>query len=213
MPRDTTSLINIRNIALEMGATLFIRHEWMDVIDGKLYIAETGKDKFDWNSYMTNSYPAKHFELNDDNTINDPYGRILVFNPEDNSMKVHLEGGTSTIDSKTNFSNPDCIVKLEKDGKKYLVMSEDLVGTTQNRISKEAITAGEKYCEVYILDMEIENPTVDDLVRFSVSPNGSETTGDCFTPDGKTMFLNIQHPNSKNKSPFNFSTTVAIQGF
>ena len=64
-----------------------------------------------------------------------------------------------------------------------------------------------------MLDMSIENPTVDDLQRFAVAPNGSETTGDCFTPDGKTMFLNVQHPSKENKAPFNFSTTIAVEGF
>ena len=212
LPRDTNALIYARSLAIEMGATLFIRHEWMDVIDGKLYIAETGKDVFDWTKYLTHSSPASHFKI-ENGIVKDPFGRILVFDPSDNSMKVHLEAGNSTKNETTNFSNPDCIVKLERDGKTYLVMSEDLVGISKNRISKEAIDVGEKYCEVYILDMSIENPTVDDLTRFAVSPNGAETTGDCFTPDGKTMFLNVQHPNSNNKEPFNSSTTLAIEGF
>ncbi len=33
-----------------------------------------------------------------------------------------------------------------------------------------------------------------DLRRFFVGPNGSEVTGIAFTPDNKTMFVNIQHP-------------------
>jgi secreted PhoX family phosphatase len=34
----------------------------------------------------------------------------------------------------------------------------------------------------------------DTLKRFLVGPKGSEITGLCETPDGKTMFINIQHP-------------------
>ena len=218
IPRDTNSLIHARSVAIGLGATLFMRHEWMDVINGKLYIAETGKDMFQWASYLGTTKPAPQFDTelmqtSKDGIGKDPYGRILEFNPENNQMRVFLEGGTAKNDSTKNFSNPDCIVKLEREGKTYLVMSEDLVGTTANRISKEAMAAGEKYCEIYMLDMSIENPTVDDLQRFAAAPNYSETTGDCFTPDGKTMFLNVQHPSKENKDPFNCSTTIAIEGF
>ena len=37
-------------------------------------------------------------------------------------------------------------------------------------------------------------PTADTLKRFLVGPAGCEITGLCETPDGKTMFINIQHP-------------------
>jgi hypothetical protein len=33
-----------------------------------------------------------------------------------------------------------------------------------------------------------------EIRRFLTSPNGSEVTGVVTTPDGKTMFVNIQHP-------------------
>ncbi|AIN60031.1 PhoX family protein [Pseudomonas soli] len=35
-----------------------------------------------------------------------------------------------------------------------------------------------------------------DLRRFFVGPNGCEVTGIAFTPDNKTMFVNIQHPDN-----------------
>jgi secreted PhoX family phosphatase len=35
------------------------------------------------------------------------------------------------------------------------------------------------------------------LKRFLVAPKGSEVTGVAETPDGKTMFVNIQHPGEK----------------
>lgn len=37
-------------------------------------------------------------------------------------------------------------------------------------------------------------PTADTLKRFLVGPKGCEITGVCETPDGKTLFINIQHP-------------------
>ena len=39
-----------------------------------------------------------------------------------------------------------------------------------------------------------DRPTADTLKRFLVGPVGSEITGISETPDGKTMFINIQHP-------------------
>jgi uncharacterized protein len=37
-------------------------------------------------------------------------------------------------------------------------------------------------------------PTASTLKRFLVGPVGCEITGLAETPDGKTMFINIQHP-------------------
>lgn len=37
-------------------------------------------------------------------------------------------------------------------------------------------------------------PTADTLKRFLVGPSGCEITGACETPDGKALFINIQHP-------------------
>ena len=39
-----------------------------------------------------------------------------------------------------------------------------------------------------------KTPTADTLKRFLVGPVGCEITGLCETPDGKAMFINIQHP-------------------
>jgi hypothetical protein len=39
-----------------------------------------------------------------------------------------------------------------------------------------------------------KNPTPATLARFLVGPKGCEITGWCETPDGRTIFVNIQHP-------------------
>ncbi len=39
-----------------------------------------------------------------------------------------------------------------------------------------------------------KSPTADTLKRFLVGPAGCEITGACETPDGKALFVNIQHP-------------------
>jgi len=47
-------------------------------------------------------------------------------------------------------------------------------------------------------------PTAETLKRFLVGPSGSEITGLCESPDGKTMFINIQHP-GENTSQANLA--------
>ncbi|MBK6367989.1 MAG: PhoX family phosphatase [Polaromonas sp.] len=42
-------------------------------------------------------------------------------------------------------------------------------------------------------------PTENNLKRFLVGPKGCEITGLCETPDGKAMFVNIQHPGENTK--------------
>ena len=42
-------------------------------------------------------------------------------------------------------------------------------------------------------------PTADTLKRFLVGPKDCEITGLAETPDGKTMFINIQHPGEGTK--------------
>ena len=44
-----------------------------------------------------------------------------------------------------------------------------------------------------------KQPTADTLKRFLVGPVDCEITGVCETPDGKTMFINIQHPGENTK--------------
>jgi uncharacterized protein len=35
--------------------------------------------------------------------------------------------------------------------------------------------------------------------RFLVGPRQAELTGVCFTPDGRTMFVNVQHPGERRR--------------
>ncbi len=214
LPMAMDSLVKIRDVAMRMGATLFVRHEWIDGIGGKIYIAETGGDFFDWSIPVSmGAKPAKHFEnlKKEENKFADPYGRILMFNPATNKMSVYLEGGTSESDSTTNFAFPDGLRILPINGKNYLVISEDIYVTSLNRVSKEAFAKGEIYNEIYFLDLSIGHPTIDNLQRFMAAPRGCETTGSEFTPDGSTYFISIQHPDATNPEPFNRSTVIAVR--
>ena len=213
LPNDTTTWVNARNVALENGASMFNRHEWLEEINGKIYISETGDDEYnltqstELGGKITN-YASKNLKIEGDDNYNDPYGRILEFDISNNQMRTYLEGGM--IDSVNCFSSPDCNTSVKIGTKTYLVLSEDIIGTGKGRSGN-----GESgyYNELYFLDMSIKNPTVKDLMRFAVAPYGSETTGVIFTPDGKSMIMNIQHPDRNNPEPFNKSCTILIEGF
>src|SRR4030095_11344756 len=68
-------------------------------------------------------------------------------------------------------------------------------------------------CEVYALNLNVQNPTLNNLQRFAIFPKGSEATGGYFTPDFMNFFIDVQHPSSSHAAPFNLSTTVCITGF
>ena len=215
IPMDTTSLVNCRKIAVENGATMIIRHEWIEEIDGKYYISETGKDHMDWDASLALGGTKPNWVKNkltaENGEMDDPFGRVLVFDPSTNKMGSYLEGGMFS-DSLGCFSNPDCNTSVSIGTKTYLVLSEDINWCDRGRVSKEAEEAKEFYNEIYFLDMSIVNPTVEDLMRFAVAPLGSETTGVIFLPDG-SMIVNIQHPKTSNPPPFNKSCTVLVEGF
>ncbi len=212
LPSQLDSLVNIREIAIRKGATVFMRMEWMTMVNDKIYITETGVDLFDLASVGVSehqvAYHLKHRIIND--VIAYPYGGLLELDITTNKIKNVLSGGQGTIDPSKHFSNPDAITHIEMDGKTWLVICEDLIGKDKNRIKPQYGDAKDLINEVWWLDMSILKASVDDLSRFLVSVPGSECTGLCFSPDGETLFLNIQHPDASNAYPFDKSTTIAI---
>lgn len=215
LPIDMKSLINARQTAIEKGATLFARLEWIKEYNGKLYISETGYDSIDYTPYLKYGATAPHYLITHqyaDGKYSDPYGRIIQYDIKTQELKEFLAGGSIEKDGG-HFSNPDGLYIAKINDKPYLIISEDLIGLSQGRVSAKAEQNNWVINEIYFLDLAIENPTRNDLLRFAVAPRGCETTGSYFTPDGKTYFVNIQHPDKENPAPFNRSTTIAIRGF
>ncbi len=217
LPRDTASLLNIREVALRKGATMFIRHEWIVEHKGKLYISETGADVYSWSAAMhMGGVPAKHIQdrlLLYDSIYEDVHGRILEFDPQTMRMRTYLEGGPAPGDPTKVFSNPDCISKVALYGTTWLVICEDINWFTKGRVDAISEANRQVFNELYLLDLENPHPTRDQLHRLMMGPKGCETTGAIFTPDGSSLFVNIMHPWPLNPEPFNVSATIAISGF
>ncbi len=217
LPMDLNSLKDTRKTALTAGATMFNRLEWVVAAkNGRIFLTETGRDDVsNLKSYMKagTNMPAYHLMqpgIHDgDSTFTDYYGRVLEFVEGTNTMQVFVEGGNAAGDMRKNLASPDGLATVRVNGRDFLVILEDLIGSSQNRSGGQ----NNNTCEAYIVDASKPSVTVADLTRFMIGPNGAELTGGTFMPDGKTFFINIQHPTNTNTPPYNNSTTVAVTNY
>lgn len=214
IPRVWDSIYDPNAVAFRKGATMYTRLEWVVGKGNKIYISETGNDAANYKSgYLLGGKPSAHFAILDtlggqkrDSIAQDYYGRVLSFDTDSLTMKPFIEGGRTN--KAWNFSNPDGLSIHSFKGKDYLVIVEDLNGTSQGRS-----TSAFPICEAFFLDLSKTNPTREDLMPFVASPAGAELTGSVSTPDGTTIFINSQHPSADNIAPFNNDVTVALTGF
>lgn len=218
LPRDIRKLVNARQEAWKLGATLFNRLEDLLLYNGKLYISETGRDFIDPTEALeAGAVSAQHHAAltQPDGTLLDFYGRILVFDPDALEMKPYLQGGISKRNPYKNFANPDNLALYQKDGKAYLVVNEDINGTSEGRVSCHYTGFNMLVNEIWFVDFANPAPTLEDAQLFAIGPTQAETTGGVFSPDMGTYFVNVQHAdNPQNQAPFNnTSVTVAISGF
>lgn len=217
LPMQEDSLMNIIDVAVRRHATMLNSTEWIEAIGDKLYISESGTNHFSFDREIAmGGRPAHHLDQlchTTDHNYEDHYGRIVELDLRTNKMRSYLNGGVSKVNSRFCFSSPDAMTSATIRGKKYLIISEDTDGDKNGSASAEVSAKHEVYNEVYFLDMSIQNPTLEDLKRFMVGPEGCETSGNMFTPDGRNYFVSIQHPTTSNPPPFNKTTVIAITGF
>jgi hypothetical protein len=144
--------------------------------------------------------------------IDHPYGSILELDdsdPQKPKVRSLLNGGTAS-DGSFNAANFDGLTYARIGNRDWLIIHEDLIDTTRERMPK-----GSNYeiPDAFLLDLSIENPTIDDLLPFWTGARGSELAGGSFMPDGKTLFINHQHPSTDNEAGFNRSATFAVTGW
>ena len=210
---------------------MYNRIEWVayDATTGKVYLTETGRDNpaGRWRDEADEGavYAPHHIARAADQGASGPdadeywdyYGRVLEFDPETEEMSVHIEGGPYFEESPAeadypskHLTNPDGLNVITIDDQQFLAIEEDLNGTSFGRTPAGV---SNRLCEMFILDLSIENPSVVDLIRITAIPAGAEVTGVVQTPDGRSLLINSQHPNSNNPFPYNHSLTFAIHGF
>ncbi|MEM9821598.1 MAG: alkaline phosphatase PhoX [Bacteroidota bacterium] len=228
---ENGAMLDHKNFAVEKGATMFNRIEWvaLNPENNFVYFTATGRDNPGGRWADENANGAVHHPANiaraQAQGLDSPnapeyvdyYGRIWEYNPKTSETRVYLEGGPFFADSpeeadypEKHLSNPDGLSVMQIDGKSFLVIQEDLNGTSNGRVPAGI---SNRMCELYILDLSIQNPTIDDLVRLTIVPAGAEVTGAIQTPDGNSLLVNVQHPSTDNPFPYNHSLTLAINGF
>lgn len=97
------------------------------------------------------------------------------------------KGGSSTITTANMFNSPDGI-GFDSFGRLWI--------QTDGNFSNVGDYAGQGNNQ-----MLAANPTTKEVRRFLVGPSGCEITGLTFTPDRKTMFINVQHPGEVGSHP------------
>jgi hypothetical protein len=111
--------------------------------------------------------------LTDDQDFSSPDG--LVFSPATSIMWIQTDDG-----AYTDVSN--------------CMMLAALPGTVGDGAKKTLSYTKADKTTVSVDTFVGKAPGDDKLKRFLVGPKGSEITGLCETPDGKAIFINIQHP-------------------
>lgn len=210
-------LIKARQAADRLGATMMDRPEWVTAnpkVAGEVLMALTNNNRRGTTTASTNNPDGTTVggsgrppvdEANP-RAVNN-WGHIIKWNETGGNASAttftwdifliagnpqvfpqpNVKAGSSTITTANMFNSPDGIgfdsfgrLWIQSDGNYTNV--GDFAGQGNNQ-------------------MLAANPTTKEVRRFLVGPSGCEITGLTFTPDRKTMFINVQHPGEVGNHP------------
>ncbi|MFV2029117.1 PhoX family protein [Neisseria sp. S1] len=204
-------LVKTRMAADMLGATKMDRPEWITAdpfISGSIYCTLTnnsqrgqaGKPSAD-AANPRNDNRFGHIihwqESNGDGTQVTFKWDILVLAGNKNAVKAEHQGNINGDD----FGSPD---GLAFDNRGVLWIQTDVSTSTLN--AKEYAGMGNNQMVATI-------PGTNEYRRFLTGPNGSEITGIAFTPDNRTMFINIQHPGEPSEGDTDPANPLAISSW
>ena len=101
--------------------------------------------------------------------------------------KPDLRGGSDNITAENTFNSPDGLA-FDAEGRLWI--------QTDGSYANNSHYAGQGNNQMLVADV-----TTKKIDRFLVGPAGCEITGIDWTPDGKTMFINVQHPGEASGHP------------
>lgn len=168
---QTDVLIRTRDAAHMVGGTRLPRPEDIEIDPqtGAVYVA------------LTNQIKNKNY-----------HGSILKLE-ELNQDPLALEFKSSTFKMggvENGFACPD---NLAFDKKGNLWMTTDVSGKLLNQDPYREFKNNSLF---YI---PLHGPQAGQTLRVATAPIEAEFTGPCFSPDGKTLFLSVQHPGEETK--------------
>ena len=182
-------LVNTRAAADAVGATKMDRPEWIaiDPRDGRVYCTltnntpRTAEQTDPANPRAQNRFGhIIRWRENEDDHASTRFTRdifVLAGPPNDSRIANGQPLGPDNI-----FACPDGLW-FDRDGR--LWTQTDISESAQLRGPLEPFGNNQMLCA---------NPVTGEIRRFLTGPRGQEITGCCTTPDGRTMFINVQHP-------------------
>lgn len=221
-------LIKARQAADRVGATMMDRPEWITAnpkVAGEIFVTLTNNNRRGTATASTNNPDGSTtagsarppIDEANPRAVNN-WGHIIKWletggvasattftwdifliagNPQA-FPKPDAKGGSSNINTANMFNSPDGI-GFDSFGRLWI--------ETDGNYSNVGDYAGQGNNQ-----MLASNPTTKEVRRFLVGPSGCEITGLTFTPDRKTMFINIQHPGEVGSHPNKPAAYPAVGG-
>ena len=189
-------LIHTRLAADAVGATKMDRPEWVTVhpSTGEVYATLTNNSgrsvTDDANPRTANRYGqiVRWRETGGDAAALTFEWDIFVLagNPNVYPDRSNLKAGSDNVTVDNTFNSPDGLA-FDDAGRLWI--------QTDGNYSNSGEYAGQGNNQMLCAD-----PTTKEIRRFFTGPKECEITGVTFTPDSKTMFINIQHPGEGGNS-------------
>jgi len=190
-------LIHARLAADAVGATKMDRPEWITTHPqtGEVYCALTnnsGRTTTDEaNPRAQNRYGqiVRWREAGDDAAAMTFEWDLFVLagNPVAYPDRQDLRSGSANVSADNTFNSPDGI-GFDGAGRLWI--------QTDGNFSNSGDYAGQGNNQMLVADPESK-----EIRRFLVGPSGCEITGLAFSPDYRTMFINVQHPGEAGSHP------------
>jgi len=170
---QTDVLIRVREASKLIGATPLNRPEDIEIdpLTGNILVA------------LTNNTPKGDF-----------HGSILKLEETNGAFDaLTFQASTYKAGGEDNgFSCPD---NLAFDLSGNLWMTSDMSGSTMNKEASPYLPF--KNNSLFVIPRYGEN--AGKVIRVASAPTDAELTGPWFSPDGKTLFLSVQHPGEQTK--------------
>ena len=207
-------VIRARQAADRVGATMMDRPEWVTANPqkpGEVYLACTNNNRRGTTTASSNSVNGSTtagsarppIDEANPRAVND-WGQIVRWNETGadatattftwdffvvagNPTLTGDKVGSSNINTGNTFNSPDGI-GFDSFGRLWIETDGNFsnVGNYASQGNNQMLAA---------------DPKTKEIRRFLVGPSGCEITGLTFTPDRKTMFINIQHPGEVSSHP------------
>ncbi|MEO0731667.1 MAG: alkaline phosphatase PhoX [Bacteroidota bacterium] len=170
---QTEVLVRAREAAKLLGATELNRPEDIEIdpITGNIFVSLT-------NNVGKGDYHGSILKLEE----TDGAFEALTFR-----ASTYLAGG-----EENGFSCPD---NLAFDMSGNLWMTSDMSGSAMNKADGPYLPF--KNNSLFVIPRYGED--AGKVIRVAVAPRDAELTGPWFSPDGKTLFLSVQHPGEQTK--------------